>query len=284
MNRLQKKCIIGTVGIHLLLLVILIVGPAFYNQQPKTDDTQVLDMIPANLVDAAVNSGVQGAQPPPPRPVTPPQPQQLFAPPKIVQPPTPAPAPEPVRTPSPSLLQEFKDYFKSTPEPTVKPDTTEKQPTTQTHTDNIKVDLHKVTKNSVKNTEQDNTAQNQRAINNTVRSLSHNLSSATKIDMPGTASAAYANYGDVVISVYHSAWTPPDGMANDNVTVIFKVTIDRDGTVISAHIVTPSGDPNVDAAVQRMLNRVTFIAPFPEGSDDKQRTYPVEFNATRTTE
>src|SRR5580692_11894886 len=113
-NLLQKKCVIGTVGIHLLLLVILIVGPAFYNQQPKTDDTQVLDMIPANLVDAAVNSGVQGAQPPPtPKPVTPqpPQPQQLFAPPpKIVQPPAPAPAPEPVRTPSPSLLKEFEDY------------------------------------------------------------------------------------------------------------------------------------------------------------------------------
>ena len=102
--------------------------------------------------------------------------------------------------------------------------------------------------------------------------------------MPGNASASYANYGDVVISVYHSAWAPPDGMVGDNVTVMFKVTIARDGTVISAHIVTPSGDANVDAAVQRMLDRVTFIAPFPEGSDDKQRTYPVEFNATRNSE
>src|SRR5580698_8849985 len=121
MNRLQKKCVIGTVGIHLLLLLILIVGPAFYNRQPKMDDMQTLDMIPANFVDAAVNSGIQGAsQPPPtPKPVTlqPPQQQQLFPPPpKIVQPPMPTPAPAPApapREPSSSLLKEFEDYFKS---------------------------------------------------------------------------------------------------------------------------------------------------------------------------
>ena len=61
MNRLQKKCVIATAGIHLLLLLILLVGPAFFNPQPKPDDTQVLDVIPANLIDAAFNSGVRGA-------------------------------------------------------------------------------------------------------------------------------------------------------------------------------------------------------------------------------
>src|SRR5471032_1297655 len=105
MNRLQKKCVIATAGFHLLLLVILFVGPAFFNSKPKVDDSQVLDMIPANLIDAEFNSGVKGAQPPPPTPiVTPPQPQ-----------PTPTPP-----TPQPTLLTKLETYF--TPEP--KPDLT----------------------------------------------------------------------------------------------------------------------------------------------------------------
>ena len=67
MNRLQKKCVIATAGVHLLLIVILFVGPAFFYSKPKADDMQVLDVIPANLIDAAFNSGVANATPPPPR-------------------------------------------------------------------------------------------------------------------------------------------------------------------------------------------------------------------------
>ena len=75
MNRLQKKCILATAGIHLLLLVILLVGPAFFEPRPKPDDLQVLDVIPANLIDAPFTSGVRNAQPPAPTPVaTPPPP------------------------------------------------------------------------------------------------------------------------------------------------------------------------------------------------------------------
>ena len=53
MNRLQKKCVIATAGIHLLLLLILVFGSAFFSPRPKPDDTQLLDVIPANLIDAA---------------------------------------------------------------------------------------------------------------------------------------------------------------------------------------------------------------------------------------
>jgi len=73
MNRLQKKCVIVTAGVHLLLLVILLVGPAFFSPRPKVDDIQVLTVIPAMLVDAPFSSGVANAAPPP-EPVAPPQP------------------------------------------------------------------------------------------------------------------------------------------------------------------------------------------------------------------
>src|SRR5580698_1291925 len=94
MNRLQKKCVIGMAGIHLLLLTILIFGPAFLNRQPKTDNT-VLDVIPANLVDAALNSGVADAQAP--------QPAPAVIPPSLLRPPPPLPAPAP--TPEPKVVQ-----------------------------------------------------------------------------------------------------------------------------------------------------------------------------------
>jgi TonB family protein len=277
MNRLQKKCVIGTAGIHLLLLLILIVGPAFYNQ-PKTDDTQTLDMIPANLVDAAVNSGVQGPQPPPtPQPT---QPQQLFPRPKIVQPPTPAPEPEPVRTPSPSLLQEFKNYFTSKSEPAVKPDLTPEKRTTENTQPKIQVSLTKVSRTAVKNTSQPDNTQNRQAINNALRTLSHSLSSATTVDMPGNSSVAYASYASVVKSVYEQALRPelPNQVASNNEITKVRITVESDGTVVSAEIISPSGDPSWDDAVQRTLDGVKVIAPFPAGTTDKERHYTLNFN------
>src|SRR5476649_475534 len=106
MNRLQKKCLIATAGFHLLLLVILFVGPAFFNSKPKADNSPVIDVIPANLVDIALNSGVNHAQPPPPTPiVTPPQTQPSPTPPTPKQIVQPAPAP----APPPTLLSKLAD-------------------------------------------------------------------------------------------------------------------------------------------------------------------------------
>jgi TonB family protein len=284
MNRLQKKCVIGTVGIHLLLLLILIVGPAFYNQQPKADDTQVLDMIPANLVDAAVNSGVQGAQPPPtPKPVTPQAPQQpqLFPPPKIVQPPAPtpapAPAPEPVRTPSPSLLKEFEDYFKSKPEPAVKPDLTPAKQPTQNTQPKIQVNLNKVPRNSVKNAEQENTAQNRQAVNKELKNLKSSLSSATIVGMPGHSSAAYASYKDALATIYYNAWTTPENAESDAPITKVRITVAKDGTVINSEIITPSGDAAVDDSVRRALDSVSSVPPLPDQSKDQQE-FTINFN------
>ena len=79
MNRLQKKCVIVTAGVHLLLLLILIVGPAFFSAEAESGRFEVLDVIPANLMDAAFNSGVANATPPP-APVTPPPPAPVVTP------------------------------------------------------------------------------------------------------------------------------------------------------------------------------------------------------------
>jgi TonB family protein len=215
----------------------------------------VLDVIPANLIDAQFNSGVRGAQPPPPD--LQPAPQPPAAQPVVSRPP-PTPAPEPVVKPEPV-------------KPTPAPDKVEPH--------KIQIDTHLVTRNaSQKTSTPDNSAQQARALRKAIRSLKQNFSPSTTVDMPGTSSVAYASYRDVIGSIYYQAWTPPDETSNDNAIVKARIEIASDGTVVSAHIITPSGDAKVDDSVQRTLERVTFIAPFPEGMTEKERPFTISFN------
>ncbi|HEX3624155.1 MAG TPA: TonB C-terminal domain-containing protein [Verrucomicrobiae bacterium] len=285
MNRLQKKCIVGTAGIHLLLLTILIFGPAFFNRQPKTDNT-ILDVIPSTAVDIALNQGVRDAQAPPPAPAP------AVIPPSLLQPPPPpAPTPEPkvvepqqpAPTPSPSLLEQFEKMFKpakpTPPTPTVTPDLKPVKKTEKSHADNIKIDLTKVTRaNHSHNSNPDNNA---KAINSALRSLKTSLSASTKIDMPGTGSAAMANYATVVKSVYEQALRPhvPGQVASNNECTKVSVTIAKDGTVISSDIISRSGDSAWDDAVQTTLNEVASIGTsFPTGVTENERRYILSFN------
>jgi TonB family protein len=266
MNRLQKKCVIATAGFHLLLLVILFVGPAFFWSREKPDDTQVLDMIPANLIDAA-STGVRNAQPPPALAVVPPQPAPTPpapAPTPVVVPPAPAPAPEKVEPVKP-----VKETVKPDLTPVEKPSATKPK---------INLTLTERTVPKTSATPAKTTPDNSKAVNSALRALRNNLSSATTIDMPGNSSAAAANYAQVVKSVYEQAWTPPDDTASDDANIKVRVTIANDGTVISARVIAPSGDASVDKSVRNTLERVQFIAPFPAGSSDKERTYIINFN------
>ena len=271
MNRLQKKCVLATTGFHLLLLVILFVGPAFFWSREKPDTTPVLDMIPANLVDSAT-TGIPNVQPPPPAPAPPPvvtPPQPTPPEPKPVVQPAPAPAP----TPEPTLTERVEKFFKPAEE---KP--TPAKTETETHTP--KVNLTPVTRVVPKNSSTTTkvTTDNSKAIASALRALRKNLSAPTTVAPVGNGSVAAANYAQVVKSVYEQAWMPPDETASDDANVKVRVTIASDGRVISARIIGASGDASVDRSVQNTLDRVTDIAPFPAGSPDTERTYIINFN------
>ncbi len=260
-------------GFHLLLLVILFVGPAFFWSREKPDDTPVLEMISPSTIDS-LTTGVKNATPPAPAPVaTPPQSQPQPQP--QPQPPAPKPivqpAPAPVPVPTPTLAERVEKFF--TPAP-AKPAPTETQPHTP------KVDLHLVTRPLPKTTQHRTRRRpdNSKAVKSLLQTLRNNLSSATTIDMPGDSSASAMNYASAVQAVYTQAWTPPDDTASDDATIKVRVTIASDGTVVSARVLAPSGDPGVDRSVQNTLDRVQFIAPFPPGSTDKERTYIINFN------
>ena len=183
MNRLQKKCAIVTVGFHLLLVVILIVGPGFFAPKPKADDLQILDVIPANLIDAAFNSGVHNATPPPPTPVvTPPQPAPTPPQPVIAPPP-------PVRVETPEPVKPLVKELTPAPKPAEKP--------------KIQINTQLVTriapKNTTATTAPDDSRRQQRlrqqAFQKAIQSLKTNFKPGTVIDVPGNSSGpAYASY------------------------------------------------------------------------------------------
>ena len=96
MNRLQKKCFVASTGLHLLLLLILLVGPAFMASQSKPDNMPVLDFVALKTVDDALSGGGNPNAKPP---------QATFVKP-VPLPPVPAAKPEPpppekVRPPEP---------------------------------------------------------------------------------------------------------------------------------------------------------------------------------------
>jgi protein TonB len=264
MNRLQKKCVIGIAGVHLLLGVILVVGPAFFYSRPKADDMQVLDVIPANLIDAAFNSGVANAVPPPPAPVTPPQP----------------PPPVPVVTPPPPQPEKVEKAEPVKPPDKLSPDSL--MPvvkTSKTEPRKIQINTQLVARTPPKASPNANDAARAQAIQSALQNLKKKFTPGTVVDMPGNGSgAAYASYRDAIATIYYEAWTPPGNADNDEANTRVSVTIANDGTVISARIVTPSGDTKVDASIQRTLERVTYIAPFPKGAVEKERTYIINFN------
>jgi periplasmic protein TonB len=262
MNRLQKKCAITIVGFHLLLLVILIVGPGFFAPKPRADDLQILDVIPANLIDAAFNSGVRNAQPPPP----------------VVQPAPQPPAPQPVVTPpappkvvTPEPIKEIVKALTPEPKPVEKP--------------KIQINTQLVTRTATKNLTPNPTDDSRRqqrlrqqAFQNAVRSLKENFKPGTVIDVPGNSSGpSYASYRDVLASIYYQAWEMPNDANTEDETVLVSVTIARDGTVISTRVITPSGNTAVDRSVQATLERVKSIAPFPDGMNEEQHTFQINF-------
>jgi TonB family protein len=296
MNRLQKKCLISAAGFHLLLLLILFVGPAFLSSQ-QSDPAPAITMITldAKLTDGpSKGGGIPNS--PPPAPAPPPQPQ--------VTPPT-AP-PQVVEPPKPQETKSFLDKFfpPDPPKPIIKPDeadpietkTPPKKSTPQTT--KVKPDLTIVKRSAnppkkstakTEDSEEDSraaaaaaaTARRIAAVNSAIHNLKGGLSSGTSVTVPGPGGAAFANYRDAVRIAYMDAWIAPTEAADDKATTTVSVTIARNGTVISARIKTPSGDPATDRSVDQTLRRVKSIAPFPEGTTDSERTFIIKFDLTK---
>ncbi len=280
---LQQKCLIASAGMHLLLLVILFVGPAFLSPRNPLENLPVIDFIPDRLVDAAVvGGGNPNVRPPPPTPA-PPTPAP---PPPVVKPaPAPAPAPEPKPEPAkPEPKAREPEPVKTARDLTPDPDSLDVQrprkPAISTKIVTRKDTPTKTSKAGMEAGERA-LAQARQQIARAASSIREAAAAPTTIEDfgPGGGGPTYASYAAWVKTVYENAWVPPSDTASDDAITVVTVTIARDGTVVSARISKGSGDALVDASVRSTLDRVKTIGrPFPEGVKDRERTYIIHFN------
>jgi periplasmic protein TonB len=264
MNRLQKKCVIASTGFHLLLMVILFIGPAFLASRDKADNMPVLDFVPMKTIDAAFSGGGNpNAKPPPPAPQPqPPAPQPQAAPPAPQ--PQPQPVKEIVRSPEPSLEPAENKVHKPqvSPKPVTRPRTT-------------------TTASSDSDADARETAKRREAYSSAIRNLRGGLSSKTSVEDiygPGGGGPTYANFFQAVRAIYFDAWIVPDGVTDNEAAATASVTIARDGTVLNARILHPSGNTLADQSVEIVLRRVKFAVPLPDDAKENQRTITIKFS------
>ena len=271
MTRLLKKCFFLSVGLHVLLVAVLILGAAFLVTQPEKVPA-VLSMIAPSELENLLNppapsqtkpninqpSAVRHTQVTPPRPPVKP----------IVQPPR-------VTPPKPPRVKPTPRPKKPTPKKT-KPKNTAKTPS------QIRVNIGNP-KNHTNKTRPTpsrpvNPAVNSKDVNIALKGL-NNLSAKIKVQVSGSNRAAFATYAQHVVAVYRRAWQPliPKNLARTRIAEV-SVTIDRTGRVIRARITRRTGDAALDKSVQRALDKVRSVGKsFPSGSRDAQRTFILDF-------
>lgn len=300
MNRTQKKCFVGVALLHTLPLVIAIIGTAFFNK-PTPDSTSptIIELIPDNAV---ITDGPTGGGTPAVAPAPEPIPVPVVKPLPVVPKPTPEPEPEPeppkpvvdIPTVKPVEKQTVSELPVPKKETKTKP-TPEKPEKTVTKPAPVKRNID-ISKPTVLNTKEkqasaqaaqraaEQKARDQRvsALNSSLKNIGKRISEPTSFESGGSGGSgggqAEINYGDLVLKKYDDAWIAPSEVDDDVAVAKARVVIGRNGNVISSEVIKGSGNAILDKSVRRALDSVRFIAPFPTGSGDSQRTYIINFN------
>ena len=274
MDRLAKKCVITSGIMHGTLVLLLIVGPAFLSSDSQPDTSQVLTF----EADTALSSGaaVRGfgtptpAEPKPPAPVpptpTPPKPEP------VVKTPEPHSDPKPVDpTPKPNPDSTEPSDKPRKPQisliPIVRKPSTTPKPNTTAADEKAKAKA-----------EADKAA---RTVQTALNNISRNASTGVDVTTPGVPTGSgpsVAAFNDILKSIYFNNWHEPSDVTSEDGVVKVTVTVARDGSVIASRISKSSGDAAVDRSVQRTLENVTFIKPFPEDWKESQRQFQLSFS------
>lgn len=310
MNRLERECLAGSLVMHTLLLVVVVVASGFASRTKPAamEEITLLTFIPDVLVDQPISGGgtpqtVPATPPPglpaaprtpPPAPEPEPEPPPKVEPRKAVEPApsprTPAPQPKPPE-PKREPKSEPKAEAPSSPtgerapaprkiEPNLKP--------TTRPADQAKAERERAAKAEAARAEAE--AQRlagirQQRVDRIVSGLQQNLSGTTSVSVPGTGGATYASYRSYVDLVYRTAWAPlkPREASQRSASVLVRVVIAKDGSIISSRITKPSGNAALDQSVRGALDRVRTIGrPFPEGARDTQREFDISFTLEST--
>jgi TonB family protein len=307
MKRVQYQCLAVSTVAHGLLVLIVLLGIGFSSSQKLDNDLPILEIIPARLVDEAVFGG---GDPRPPGPVIK-TPERQASPAVVANPPVVKPQPA-IETPPPKPEPVAKTQPKSASEPTVEPPKVSEPPKKVTSDEpspepaktppqkNRTIDLSqrktrsevsgvnplnsvRTRREDAENARRESSENWRKQLSGAVGSIRRNLSSSTTIEVSGggvggTGGEAYANYAQVIRSIYDHAWMDPEEVADSGLTVRARIVIARDGRVLSSRVVQPSGVAAMDKSVRQALDRVTRVPAFPAGSKDYDRTFNINFN------
>lgn len=281
MNRLQKKCAITSAGLHLLLLAMLVFGPAFLSSSSRPDNIQEITFIPLITTDANVSGGgdPKGSLPPP----NPKRDQEVKPP----APPQPQPDKQPVADknppPEPKTQKQEKQIEKQNPD-SLEPAKNQKH---KIDFEDAKIVVR--TNNSRELARQraeaeakaaaDRSRKLAAAFKNAASNLSENFSGSTEVKLlgPGGGGVPYGNWLSAVRKIYMDALVAPDNVRDDPTPVKAEVTVARDGSVLSYRITSFSNSQELNLAVTETLKRVTNLVPLPEGAKEDRRTVTINF-------
>jgi TonB family protein len=267
MNRLQKKCVIFSVTLHVLLVGILLFGSAFLSSEPKSETAVLLKAFDPNLIDSVTSGGSPNVTAPPPTHIAP------------VAPPEPPKRQE-------QQVQRKEPEHKRDQKPDVEVPKIHKRELLSADELKLSKPKAKPTKSLKEHDKSNDTAKEYAAaklaaqkFERSVQNLSKELSTSTAVELPnpnGNGGPLSASYRDLVASTYNAAWSSPPGLNDDSAKVTVTVIIARDGRVVMGRIKRPSGNSAMDESIQNMLDTVTRIPePFPEGSADQERTFVI---------
>ena len=270
MGRLKRNCVVGSVVFHTLTLALLLLAPIILAK--REDKVQVIDLIPSEIVDQIMAPPAPVAPPTPPTP-TPPKP----TPPKPT-PPKPKPTPPDPVPPKPKPAEPVKP--KPKPVKVVKPKPKPSKPkikvnlnSTVRRPDTQKIKAQQAAAERARKAE----AKRRAALNESLNNLDSKLSGRTSVNVPQGRYAA-ANYESLIRRKYVNATIHPGTISGDPVVKV-RLVIARSGNVISARIIGTSGLASWDRAVQKALDRVKRIAPFPAGMSGAKKTFNLNFNS-----
>jgi TonB family protein len=277
MDRLQKKCLVGSTCFHAFLALLVVVGSAFFVDKERTKVLPKVRVVPTRLIDAALAGG--GGNPK----VAPSEDQQkgdtvkpLPPKPVVQQPPPPKPEPK-IEQPAPPKPEPVKPKQEVAKTPVEKPKAAvaplDLKPVTRNNKEKIQAQ-----KDAQAREQSAKAAELTKKFGNVEKNLRSGFTKGTKIEVWGPGGEAYAGYDALVKAIYDDAWDVSDSLTDDDSSAKVEIVIARAGHVISAKIIRRSSNSLLDKSVQRALDKVKFVAPFPEGSRDEQRTFTINFN------
>lgn len=291
--RLQRRCLVTSLVVHGLLLALILVAPGFQKSRPDLlGALRPLELLPGELIDAALGMAPPPEPEPEPEPVEPVRQEPVMEPPPPVPPPKATPRPE-----VPVVIPEVTRPNVATP-PRAKPAEKKPAPPVEKKAPPVekkapKLDFSKAKavpdtarKSAAKVTpSEDSSRQRMAALAKQMAQrtgdLERSASGAVNVQLSaagggggggGSANALH------VRNAYDAAWVLPVGVTDAGATAEVEVVLRGDGTVVSARVVRKSGVAALDRSVEAALKKVKQVRPFESFAKDEQVTYLIDFN------